>query len=932
LLTLVGPAGIGKTRLALQLVVDGSTVDRGSVVCVELASCVHPDQVAEAVARAVGVTEVAGLPLIESLARALDGPPFLLVLDNCEHVIVRVAALAERLLARCPRLRLFATSREALGVPGETTWLVPPLGVPDPTTPATVGAVTRSDAVQLFVERANAVSHFVLTERNAALVGDMCRRLDGIPLAVELAAARVGVLGVEELSARLDNRFRVLFSTRRGVTPRQQTLRAAVDWSYELLATVERRLFERLATFVGGWTLEAATSVCAGDGIAEPDVLDLLTQLVAKSVVVVEPSPDGVSVRYRLLETLRQYAYERLSACGQPDACRRRHADYFIQLVERAAPELWGSSEESWLARLDAEQGNLHAALNWCLDNDSERGYRLGSGLWGFWLLRGHLIDGDRWMQALLARASRATAARARALLSACPLAIRIAENTRARIWIEESRAIFRGLGHVAGTIESLQALAAVECLHGNSDMARDRLAEALLLAERGSLQAECASVTHARGVIAYYEGQFDRAQAFFESSLLLFSPLDDELPVNRLVLNLNGHIPRRRAPSQWRIGWEETMVLFRELRAASAQGYVLANLGSLARTTGDLERARIYLGDALACFERAGDMHGTAQVLGQLGNLATCVDDFVAAKRLLEDSLALRQRLADGRGVGLVQRSLAELALAEGDLPRSRALFDEALRQFREMGDRPGVHTVLVDLADLTRDEGQRDEAASLLARSLTITTEFGEDWSIGHQGLGSGLFIRIVGLARMQIGNPPRDAAEFFSDVLRLAKKWSGSIGLATCFDDLGRAATERGDDEQAARLSGAAAALRDGGPDATRPPPSLARFGPALAAAWREGRAMSPERALASALTVGVDGCAPPDAIRQRLPAGLTAREADVLRLVATGLTNREVATRLVVSERTVAKHLDHIFDKAGVSSRAAATAFAVRAGIA
>ena len=363
LLTLTGPPGVGKTRLALQLAAEALDVFEDGVWLVELAPRADPSLVPQAVAEVLGVQEQPRRPLLETLADAIRARQLLLVLDDCEHLVASSATVADNLLRACPRVQILATSREVLGVAGERAWPVPSLAVPADTpvaTPADAATMQQSEAVRLFVERAGAaMPSFTLTNRNAGAVAQICRRLDGIPLALELAAARVRALSAEQLAARLDDlvvgrrgagtgdRFRLLTGGSRAALPRQQTLRAAIDWSYDLLSDPERQLLRRLSVCAGGWTLEAAEEVCAGDGLAADEVFALLLNLVDKSLVVADP--EGVEARYRLLETLRRYGAERLREAGEEAAVRTRHLAWCVALTEEIARRIDGGDQTVWL-------------------------------------------------------------------------------------------------------------------------------------------------------------------------------------------------------------------------------------------------------------------------------------------------------------------------------------------------------------------------------------------------------------------------------------------------------------------------------------------------------------------------------------------------------------------------------------------------------
>jgi predicted ATPase/DNA-binding SARP family transcriptional activator len=417
LLTLTGVGGSGKTRLAIELARDLAGAYPDGAWLVELASLSDPALVPQAVARALGVREQPGRQLTETLEDALRGRKMFLVLDNCEHLIEAVVRLVDVLLDSCPHLRVLATSRETLGAAGEVAWVVPSLTVPEA---STTDKLEGYEAVRLFVERARQRDpSFVLTSRSGPAVAQVCRRLEGIPLAIELAAARMGALSVEQVAERLEDPLKLLGVGSR-TAARQRTLRAALGWSHDLLGDAERKFFCRLSVFAGGWTLEAAEEVCSGEGVERDHALDLLSRLVDKSLVVAEVEQEG-AMRYRMLEPVRQYARERLEEGGMVEWLRGRHAGYYLKLAEEpggedADPRMKGSPPVAWLKRMGTEHANLRAALGWSLDTDAEElGLRLAVALWWFWHTLGTLIEGRRYLEGAVSNSSSPAAARLRA-------------------------------------------------------------------------------------------------------------------------------------------------------------------------------------------------------------------------------------------------------------------------------------------------------------------------------------------------------------------------------------------------------------------------------------------------------------------------------------------------------------------------------------
>ena len=510
LLTLTGSGGCGKTRLSLHVAADSLERFPDGAWLLELALLADPGLVAQTMATVLGLKEEPGKPIVQTLTEHLKDKRLLLLLDNCEHLLDGCARLVDMLLRECPQVKILASSREALGMGGEQAYRVPSLSLPDPKQTHTPASVAPFEAVQLFTDRALLVRpDFKVTNENASTLASICSRLDGIPLAIELAAARVRSLSVEEINSKLDERFRLLTGGSRTALPRQQTLRSLIDWSYDLLQEPEKRLLQRLSVFAGGWTLEAAEQVCAGDGVEDRDALDLLTSLADKSLVVVEQS-DGHS-RYRLLETVRQYARERLVESGGGEAVRVRHRDYFLTLAEQAEPKLVGAQQAEWLRRLDEEHENLRAALEWSLaEVQSGAGLRLCGALYRFWWARGYLSEGRKWCARVLAMEGAAgrTLERPKALHGAGALAYHQGDYLAARALGEESLAIRRQLGDWKGIAASLNNLGMVACDQADYPAARALAQESLAISRELGNRVGIANSLNNLGNVAYDQAE----------------------------------------------------------------------------------------------------------------------------------------------------------------------------------------------------------------------------------------------------------------------------------------------------------------------------------------------------------------------------------------------------------------------------------------
>jgi non-specific serine/threonine protein kinase len=493
LVTLTGVGGSGKTRLAIQVAHELLDAFPDGVWFVELAPAADAALVSRGVANVLGVHEVLGTPLLDTLLGFLRRKRLLLVLDNCEHLIETCAGLAARLLATCPDLALLVTSREPLQIAGEQRWPVRPLDVPAPSGAATFEALGEIASVRLFVERARAIDpDFVLTDRNADAVAQICRRLDGIPLAIELAASHIGVLSAEQIAARLDGSFRLLTRSMRAGPTRQQTMEAALDWSYNLLAPAERAAFRALSTFAGGFDLEAAERVCGehvAAGNATPltdEVLDVLTGLVDKSLVVSERMTRGR--RYRLLEPVRQYAALALVAEGESEGAQARHAAYYATLGERAAALLRGPEQVDWLDRLETERDNLRTTLTWIAEHgEAEAGLRLAVALTPYWEAHAYLSEGRRWLHHFLDAPSATGASdqvRMLALMRAGLLAIYQGDLARADELLSEALRQAEALGDLRTEAETRIGLAVAHRRQGDARRALTLTDEGLRLGQ----------------------------------------------------------------------------------------------------------------------------------------------------------------------------------------------------------------------------------------------------------------------------------------------------------------------------------------------------------------------------------------------------------------------------------------------------------------
>ena len=611
LLTLTGVGGCGKTRLARQVAAElaANSSFAGGVWFVEFASLNDPNLVPQEVAQTLGIREVFDRPAISLLVDHLEEKHLLLIFDNCEHLLVACAGLAEKLLLASSGLYILATSREPLGVPGETTFLVPSLSLPDQVHWLPSSELAEYDAPALFVERAQAVlPAFRPTEQNASAILQLCRRLDGIPLAIELAAARVNVLTVEQIAARLDDRFNLLTSSNRAaVLPRHQTLQATIDWSYELLTEKDRVLFRRLAVFAGGFTLEAAEAACTGDGIEQSEILDGLARLVSKSLIVAEILEQR-EARYHLLETIREYAFHRLRESGEENKMRGHHCDWFLALAEESRARWRGPAQKEVFNQLETEHDNLRAALEWARLEEalSERALRLGGALWRFWQIHDHLREGRQHLAQILSlpQTQAHTTARARALYGAGYLALMQGDYTSSQGYFEDNLAMARQLN------------------------------DALLIA----------NAIYGLGILARYRGDNQRAVERLEDSLVLFRQLGDRVGEYVSLFNLAEAATARGEYQQAETLHEASL----ELKRAQDDEWSIANslicLATLARLQGQNDRAIKLIKDGLELFRKIGDRSNIANSLLEFSAIAIArghsqqgIQLYAAADTLLE-------------------------------------------------------------------------------------------------------------------------------------------------------------------------------------------------------------------------------------------------------------------------------------------------------
>lgn len=682
LLTLTGPGGTGKTRLALQAAADLLPAYADGVWFVALAPLTNGTLVPAAIAEALGVRETSGESIEEALRTCLQGKRMLLVLDNFEHV-VGMAPLVSTVLANAPFLQILTTSRAPLRVAGERELPISPLGLPEEGKTGLPEA-RDSEAVRLFVDRVRGVRpDFVLNERNAATVAAICRRLDGLPLAIELAAARIRLFPVEAILARLDSRLALLTGGDRDRPERQQTLRGAIAWSHDLLSPDKQAFFRRLAIFVGGWTFDASEAVAS---VPPPlDCFDSLAVLAENSLIQQRDAEEMPEPRFSMLETIREYAREQLVASDEYERVAEAHAAFYLQLAVAAEPHLTGPEALIWLRRLDRDRENLRTALEWLRERgDSARAVQLAAALWRFWWLRGEISQGRQQVEATLAMSDLPTTDPnlAAALDGAGVLAETQSDYDRAEELHRQALALSRNSGNREGSARSLGNLGVIAADRGSLDEAASLLTESLAEGRQTGQKALIATALNDLGGVAYSRGELGEAEALFAESLAL----------------------RRRHGS------------------ASEIARTLNNMGFIALNGGDFPRARAMFEESLALYRQSGDKWGAGGPLYGLAMAYQLDGELASSTPLLEESLALFEETGDAHNAAIAQLNLAETALSQGELDRAGGYFQEALERFHTIDDRARIADTLTGIGRLLARRGHQASATRLLSAASAL------------------------------------------------------------------------------------------------------------------------------------------------------------------------------------------------------------------
>ncbi len=691
LLTLTGPAGVGKTRLAIAVANELLDHYGKRIWLIDLSTLGDATYIPQTIMAALGVREISQSSLIAPLLDHLrQSQPSLMLWDNCEHLLEGCARLAQTLLQACPHLQLLLTSREPTRVRGEVAFQVPALPLPDTDSAPCWHDLLENEAVSLFLSRARmALPQFPVTEFSARTIATICRRLDGMPLAIELAAARVRTLTVEQIAARLDDSLALLRDDGWTIPEHHQALRATLDWSYALLTPHEQALFRRLAVFAGSFSLEAAEKICAGESIPEPEVMPTFLQLVEKSLVTAESSGD--QMRYRLLETVRQYARDQLAIAQERVMMQERHRDWYLELAEAAESGLRGDRQQEWLARLDREMENLRAALRWSQERqDGEAGLRMAGGLWFFWYVRGQISEGCRWLEDFLALdAGRhdgpPSALRVKALTSLGILYTERGDFGRAAAIAETCINACKEIGDRAGHAAALNLRGSIAKYQGDYELAAHMYSACLdIRRELGDLNG-IATALNNLGAIAADQGDFERATACYQESLAM----------KREQGNLHGIV------------------------------HTLNNLSDIARLRGDTALTHQFATESFQLAQELADVRGMATALSNLGEAARQQGDLEAAYRTLEQSAQLFRSIDNTWGVALAQRQLADVDRARGDDSEALSRYRTSLHVYQTAYDAMGLDACLRGIAGIALAHGALATAAQLFGAAEATRTK---------------------------------------------------------------------------------------------------------------------------------------------------------------------------------------------------------------
>lgn len=725
LITLSGSGGTGKTSLALQIGAEMIDEFTNGVWFVDLAPLFEPLLLPQTFLKVFGLKEDQSKTMEETLCDYLKNKQILIILDNCEHLIDECSALTEKLLSEVPGLKMIATSREALKCRGEYIYNLLPLGLPDPTEIISAEKFSQYEAVKLFIERATSIdSKFSVNNDNAAAVAGICQKLDGIPLAIELAAARINSLSVHKIYERLDDRFTLLTAGKRTALPRQQTLRALINWSYDLLSEQEKILWKRLSVFIDGWTLNAAEEICSDEQINSEEILDLLYQLTEKSIIVFDADKE----RYRMLETIRQFGSEKFMEENETGNILIEYLKYYMEFAEDSKPKLRGPEMITCVKKIEEENANFKKSLDIALTSGNiEYGLRLATALGYFWIVNGEFSTGVHRLESLLKEDSNiSNSIRAKALYIAGTLSNFQAEFSKARKFTEEALALYRESDDKQGMAQCLNILASISSEQGLYESATELYEESISLRrEIGDKKGIVAALTNL-GNVKFFLGEFEAARKLIEENLALYREAGDKVGIASSLGNLGNVLSHLGEIMRARELIEESLDLQRQINDKKGTANSLLNLGTLSIDQKDFDSAQKFLDECLTLFHEIEDKSGIAYSLNELGTLAFTKGELKPADEYFKKSFSLRREIGDKLGIADSLRNLGDIAAAQKDFTEARKLYEENLSIRQEIGNKKSLADAMYKLGNVLFEQKEFDRARELHKQSLTINKEF--------------------------------------------------------------------------------------------------------------------------------------------------------------------------------------------------------------
>lgn len=774
LLTLLGSGGVGKTRLAMQVGADMIDDFANGVFIAELAPVTDPDFILQTLMNSFGMKDERGKTAEVILTDHIKDKELLLILDNCEHLIKKCALTVEMLLSNCAKLKIITTSREFLNCSGEKIYKVPSLSLPDVSVNITPMQLSQYESVRLFIERAIAVNRdFRLNNENAQSLAEICSRLDGIPLAIELAAARIKVLTVEKICERLANRFSLLTGGKRTALPRQQTLKAMIDWSYDLLSEKEKILWRRLSVFNGGWTMESAEEICSDDKIKGEEIIDLMNALTDKSIILYGTEKE----RYRILESLKQYGYDTLTDEFEKEDILRKHLTYFMEIAEASVPNLIGSEIQVNLEKLVSEHGNFQSAIEWSLSADeTEKGARLAVALGNFWDIRGYYTLGIQLLGRFLTdtkglnKSLEINLRRFSGILSAD-----FGLYEQARKYFEECLTISREIGEKKGIAIALNQLGGTDSLFGKYKLAQVYYEECLNLFRELGDKDGLAACLHNFGNITGGLGNYEQAKKYMEESLAIRKDLGDKRGTASCLMSL-GQIAYKHSESnyeQTKKFYEESISLSREIGLKRELAISLYNLGDCVENCDkNFEYALEYFEEALALFREMGNKIGIASSLNGIGNVLfrrSGKED--EAKKFYEKALILFRETGDKSGIANSLRGIGNVAFILSDYGEAKKHFEESLELRRETGNNENIAEALRSIGNVLLETGNHKQAQKFFKEALGLSIEMNNK---------SGILSSLIGVSMMlSSGNHFSKASQILGSVETAINTLNNGLG---------------------------------------------------------------------------------------------------------------------------------------------------------